>query len=158
MRRTLAGAAIAALALLTVVAVSSALATTSHHGNRHSLTIRVVERATTDTLVDNAPADDSVGDTLAFGNTIYDAANATAVGSDGGQCVRTVAGVSWECAWTVTLDNGQITVEGPFLDAGDSTLAITGGTGAYRSARGTMDLHARDAKGSAYDFVYHVIG
>ncbi|MDX6561681.1 MAG: hypothetical protein QOD65_1495, partial [Gaiellales bacterium] len=25
-------------------------------------------------------------------------------------------------------------------------------------ARGTMDLHARDAKGSAYDFTFHVLG
>ena len=48
--------------------------------------------------------------------------------------------------------------EGPFLDAGDSTLSITGGTGAYRAARGTMDLHARDAQGSAYDFTFHVLG
>jgi hypothetical protein len=70
----------------------------------------------------------------------------------------TVAGTSWECAWTVSLANGQITVEGPFLDAGDSTLAITGGTGAYSKARGTMDLHARDAARSAYDFTYHVLG
>ena len=29
------------------------------------------------------------------------------------------------------MSDGQITVEGPFLDAGDSVLAITGGTGAY---------------------------
>ena len=105
-----------------------------------------------------APAGDSVGDTLGFGNTIYDAANATAIGSDGGQCVRTVPGVSWECAFTTSLKNGQITVEGPFLDAGDSTLSITGGTGAYRKARGTMDLHARDATGSAFDFTFHVLG
>jgi allene oxide cyclase len=40
----------------------------------------------------------------------------------------------------------------------DSTLAIIGGTGAYAKVRGTMDLHARDAAGSAYDFTFHVIG
>jgi hypothetical protein len=70
--------------------------------------------------------------------------------------VRTVPGTSFECAWTTSLEDGQITVEGPFLDAGDSTLAITGGTGAYRDATGTMDLHARDAQGTAYDFTFHV--
>jgi allene oxide cyclase len=157
MRKTLFGAALAALAMLAVVAVSSALATPARHDD-HGLTIRVVERATSDTVIDNRPTGDSVGDTLAFGNAIYDASNTTAVGNDGGQCVRTVVGVSWECMWTISLANGQITVEGPFLDAGDSTLAITGGTGAYRKARGTMDLHARDANGSAYDFTYHVLG
>ena len=156
MRRTLFGAALAALAMLAVVAVSSALATPSHHGNGHGLTIHVVEHATSDTVVDNAPAGDSVGDTLGFGNSIYDASDTTVAGSDGGQCVRTVPGTSWECMWTTSLKNGQITVEGPFLDAGDSTVAITGGTGAYRNASGTMDLHARDAKGSAYDFTFHL--
>jgi hypothetical protein len=157
MRRTLFGAAAAALVMLAVVAVSSALATPAHHGNDHGLTIKVVERATSDTLVDNAPKGDSVGDTLAFGNTIYDASNTTAVGSDGGQCVRTVPGVSFECMWTTSLKDGQITVEGPFLDAGDSTLAITGGTGAFRNASGTMDLHARDAQDTAFDFTFHVL-
>jgi len=157
MRRTLLGAALAALAMLAAVAVSSAFATSAHHGHGHGLTIHVVEHATSDTLVDNAPPDDSVGDTLAFGNAVYDASDTTAVGTDGGQCVRTVPGVSWECAFTTSLKNGQITVEGPFLDAGDSTLAITGGTGAYRDVSGTMDLHARDAQGSAYDFTFHVI-
>jgi allene oxide cyclase len=158
MRRTLFGAAFAAVAMLAVVAVSSALATQTHHGDGkgHGLTIQVVERATSDTGVDNAPTGDSVGDTLAFGNSIYDASNTTVVGSDGGQCVRTVPGKSFECAWTTSLKNGQITVEGPFLDADDSTLAITGGTGAYRDASGTMDLHARDAQGTAYDFTFHV--
>jgi allene oxide cyclase len=158
MRRTLFGAALAALVMLAAVAVSSALATPAHHGGGRGLTIHVVERATSDTLIDNAPTGDSVGDTLAFGNAIYDSSNTTTVGSDGGQCVRTVPGVSWECAWTTSLKDGQITVEGPFLDAGDSTLAITGGTGAFRSATGTMDLHARDAQGTAYDFTFHVIG
>ena len=156
MRRTLVGAALAALVMLAVVAVSSALATPAHHANGHGLTIHVVEHATSDTIVDNAPTGDSVGDTLGFGDTIYDASNTTIVGSDGGQCVRTVPGVSWECMWTTSLENGQITVEGPFLDAGDSTLAITGGTGAFRNASGTLDLHARDAQGTAYDFTFHL--
>jgi hypothetical protein len=154
MRKTLLGAALGALAMVAVFAVSSALATPAHHGH----TIKVVERATTDAVIDNGAKGDSVGDTLAFGNVIYDASDTKAIGSDGGSCTRTVAGTSWECAWTVSLANGQITVEGPFLDAGDSTLAITGGTGAYSKARGTMDLHARDAAGSAYDFTYHVLG
>jgi allene oxide cyclase len=157
MRRTVFGAGLAALVLLAVVAVSSALATPAHDGKGRGLTIHVVERATTDTLVDNAPTGDSVGDTLAFGNAIYDASNTKVVGTSSGQCVRTVPGVSWECMWTNSLKNGQITVAGPFLDAGDSTLAITGGTGAFRNAGGTMDLHARDAQGTAYDFTFHVI-
>lgn len=157
MRKTLVGAALAALAMIAVIAVSSALATPAHkgHGGDRGLTIHVVEHADTDALVDNPPAKDSIGDTLAFGNDIYDATDTTKVGTDAGSCVRTVPGVSYECAWTTTLANGQITVEGLFLDAGDSTLAITGGTGAYRDAGGTMDLHARNA--TEFDFTFHVI-
>ena len=76
------------------------------------------------------------------------------LGTDNGWCVRTVVGKAWECFWTMSLADGQITVEGPFLDAGDSTLAITGGTGAYAGVSGEMKLHARDDKGTEYDFVY----
>ena len=39
-------------------------------------------------------------------------------------------------------------------DAGDSTMAITGGTGAYSGARGEMRLHSRDAKNTSYEFIY----
>jgi hypothetical protein len=66
-------------------------------------------------------------------------------------------GKAWECFWTLSLSDGQITVEGPFFDAGDSTLAVTGGTGAYAGVRGEMGLHARNAEGSEYDFRYKLI-
>src|SRR6478736_4492913 len=84
-----------------------------------------------------------VGDVLTFANELFDAANAQKVGTDQGYCLRVVAGASYECTWTSFLPGGQIVVSGPFYDAKDSTLAITGGTGRYRNARGTMDLHSR---------------
>jgi len=56
------------------------------------------------------------------------------------------------------LPNGQITVEGPFSDTGNTALAITGGTGKYRNARGSMDLKFHDQAGTEFDFVFHVIG
>jgi allene oxide cyclase len=33
-------------------------------------------------------------------------------------------------------------------------MVVTGGSGKYAGAKGSMKLHARDAKGSAYDFGY----
>ena len=44
----------------------------------------------------------------------------------------------WECFWTLVLEKGHLTVEGPFYDTGDSMFAITGGTGGYAGARGEM--------------------
>ena len=141
-----------AAAALLAVALAAGGAASSGGGKR----IHVFERATTDTLVDLPPTGDSLGDTLTFANEVFDARSGKKIGSDQGHCVRTVVGAAWECFWTTFLPRGQITVEGPFYDAADSTLAITGGTGAYRNARGSMDLHARSA--TEFDFVFHVIG
>jgi allene oxide cyclase len=48
------------------------------------------------------------------------------------------------------------TVEGPYYDDGtDTTLAVTGGTGQYTGALGSMLLHARgNPVGSEYDFIF----
>ena len=48
-------------------------------------------------------------------------------------------------------------VKGPFLDAGDSSLAIAGGTGRYRKARGTMKLHSLE-NGNKFAFEFHLGG
>jgi allene oxide cyclase len=118
--------------------------------------VNVVEHADTDAVTDTGAKGDSAGDVLTFANPVFDKANKTKVGTDQGYCLRTVVGKAWECNWTMSLKDGQLTVEGPFLDAGDSVLAITGGTGKYAGARGQMKLHARDAKGTAYDFAYEL--
>ncbi len=119
--------------------------------------ITVVERPVGETTVDLGRKGDSIGDLLVFANGIFDAANKVKLGSDQGYCVRIVVGKSWECFWTLILQTGQITVEGPFMDDGDSTFAITGGTGEYAGAKGSMLLHPRDAKASSYDFTYDLL-
>ena len=138
------------IASLTVALFS--IATTAAAGER----IQLVERALTDATLDLGAKGDSVGDLLTFANPVYDAANKTQLGTDQGYCVRVVAGKSWECFWTLVLKDGQITIEGPFYDSGDSTMVVTGGTGRYGGAKGSMRLHPRDAKGSAYDFTYEL--
>jgi allene oxide cyclase len=119
-------------------------------------TVTLVEHATSDAVTDTGATGDSAGDILTFANELYDQANQKKVGTDNGYCFRTAAGSAWECAWTNILADGQITVQGPFLDAGDSTVSITGGTGRYADVRGDMLLHARDAKGSEYDFTFNL--
>jgi allene oxide cyclase len=129
----------------TALCIATPLAAKSMH---------LVEHATTDATAHVGKDADNRGDVLTFSNDVYDATNKTKMGTDQGYCVRIVVGQSFECIWTLTLAGGQITTEGPFLDAGDSMMAVTGGTGKYASARGEMKLHSRDAKGSEYDFLY----
>jgi len=117
----------------------------------------VVERATTDTVVDLTTNGDSTGDLLTFHNELFDVSNDDLVGTDQGECVRIEVGVSWECRWINVLEDGSITVEGPFFDAGPSALAITGGTGAYRGARGSMRLVARNDAGTEFDFIFRIV-
>jgi allene oxide cyclase len=119
--------------------------------------IQVVEHADTDAVLDLGAKGDSVGDLLTFSNPVFDAANKTKLGTDQGYCVRVVVGKSWECFWTLMLAGGEITVEGPFFDSGDSVMVVTGGTGKYAGAKGDMKLHPRDAKSTSYDFVYELL-
>jgi allene oxide cyclase len=119
--------------------------------------IVVVERPVGETTVDLGAKGDSVGDLLVFANKVYDPANKTPVGSDQGYCIRTVVGKSWECFWTLILKDGQITVEGPFMDTGDSLLVVTGGSGKYAGARGSLKLHPRDPTPTGYDFTYDLL-
>jgi hypothetical protein len=121
------------------------------------LELKVVERATTDVVTDTGEEGDTVGDLLTFANAVFDEANEEEIGSDNGWCIRTAVGKAWECFWTLTLADGQITVAGPFLDSGDSVLTVTGGTGAYAGMSGEMTLHARNPEGSEYDFGYKLI-
>ncbi len=135
-------------------------ATPTAYANGHRV-IHVVEHAITDTDQQFHPPNDSIGDILGFHNPVFNAADSKQVGTDNGQCTRTVATgkKEWECFWTTFLAQGQITVEGPFFDDGtDSTLTITGGTGAFVEAHGSMLLQARgNPVGSEFDFIFTLV-
>jgi allene oxide cyclase len=142
------------ITLCRIVAVAATLAALPAFAAEQ---INVVERPVGETTVDLGAKGDSIGDLLVFANGVFDPTNKTQIGSDQGYCVRTVVGKSWECFWTLTLKAGQITVEGPFMDEGDSLFSVTGGTGKYAGAKGSMKLHPRDAKASSYDFTYDLL-
>ena len=128
----------------------------SSHGRAATTTIHVVEHATTDLTIDTGPTGDSSGDLLTFANDVFDETNADKVGRDQGDCIRiNVTEGSWECRWITFLKGGALTVEGPVFDAKDSVLAITGGRGKYKDARGSMELKALPDL-SGYDFIFHL--
>ena len=127
MKRIIALALLAASVILVLVVGASA-----GPGHKGGKTIHVVEHATTD-AVTNGTAGDDVGNILTFANEVFNSADTKQVGTSQGSCIRIVVGESWECSWTTLLRKGQITVQGPFSDTGDTVLAITGGTGKYRT-------------------------
>ena len=120
-------------------------------------TIHVIEHAETDKTIDVGKKGDSTGDILTFHNKVFDKQDKKIVGTDLGRCIRIEGGRSYECDWTTSLHGGQIAVDGPFYDDHDSVLAITGGTGAYKRARGEMLLRSRKG-GSEFDFVFKLAG
>ena len=139
--------------LVLALALVAGLGVTQWQQARAQETFTVIEHATTDTVADLGDKGDSIGDTLTFANDLYDDQDANVVGSSSGTRWRTKPGKSWECTWTNSLEDGSIVVQGPFNDAGDSTLAITGGTGKYNGATGEMTLHAREG-GTEYEFTF----
>jgi allene oxide cyclase len=125
--------------MASIVASSSATAAT---------TLTVTEHAVTDHFTDLGKTDVSPGDLLTFHNPIYDSTDTTQVGTDQGSCIRitkfkeNLTG-SWECQWTTLVNDGadSITVEAQYYDTGLGAGAITGGTGAYLGASGSLDLN-----------------
>jgi allene oxide cyclase len=140
-----------------LISAAPALARTTGRAHASGNTITVVEHAITDTEVPLAPGGkDEKGDILTFNNPVFNAADKAQVGHDEGFCTRLAPkqGI-WECLWTTFLKGGQITVQGPYYDTRNSTLSITGGTGAYKDSRGEMRLNAKDG-GKEYDFIFHL--
>jgi hypothetical protein len=124
------------------------------HQKAHGHTVTVIEHATTDATTNPGTGPGGIGDVLTFANDVFDASDTNTVGTDQGYCIRVASG-SYECNYTTFLPKGQITVEGPFYDTKDSTLAITGGTGRYRHVRGTLDLKSLEG-GTKFMFVFHL--
>jgi hypothetical protein len=118
--------------------------------------ISVVERATTDEVIDVGAAGDSAGDLLTFANKLYDETNTSKIGRDEGSCIRiSPARGIWHCGFTSWLGGGSVTVEGAFYDTRESNFAIIGGTGSFRNASGVMHLGFRNDP-AEFDFIFSI--
>jgi allene oxide cyclase len=154
-RLTLTLAVSAALAVGAFAATGGSATAARSHANG-GVTIHVVEHAITDKEIPTGGGKDVKGNILTFNNPVFNAANKKKVGHDEGFCTRIAPKQHiWECLWTTFLKIGQITVQGPFYDNRNSVLSVTGGTNAFKTARGEMNLKSRDG-GKEYDFIFHL--
>jgi allene oxide cyclase len=138
------------LALLTAAALVSSVVVTGFVMSTSATaatTLTVIEHAVSDHVTDVGKTGFGPGDLLTFHNPIYDSTDTTQVGTDQGFCIRITKFLSnkrgsWECEWTTFLESGasSITVESPYYDTGLGVGAITGGTGTYVGASGSLDL------------------
>jgi hypothetical protein len=88
-------------------------------------------------FIDIGEPGDSVGDILTFDQPLLDQ-RSQQIGNNSGTCIRTRVGHSFQCQWTLTLENGSIQVAGREFDKGTSQIAIVGGTGNYAGITGEM--------------------
>ncbi len=87
--------------------------------------------------VDLGEAGDSPGDIFVFDQPLLNS-NHEPIGKNSGFCIRTLPGKFSECQWTLTLENGTITVAGRESDTGTSMIPVIGGSGKYLLVRGVM--------------------
>jgi hypothetical protein len=133
--------AILAILAFGVLVFGSAIAEAHGKGQR---TLRLVAREIQSQFVDLGPAGPSLGDEFVFSETLR--FRGREVGMSGGVCTATEAVppydvITYHCVATLSLRRGQITLQGLIEvqgedDPGPFTVAITGGTGAFRGAGG----------------------
>jgi len=122
------------------------------------VTVKVIEHSLHDKVIDVGKPGDSTGDILTFHNDLYDSSDTNKVGVDQGQCTRMnpKAG-TWECWWSIVLEDGQVTAEGPYSDTAPTDLyAVTGGTGAYENVGGSV-LEESGPGASEYTLTYNLV-
>jgi hypothetical protein len=137
------------LATLGVVVLAASPADAKRAHRKITLTARSeVEHAQ---FVDNAPAGASAGDMLIFTERLLNS-RGKVIGSDAATCVRLFDETSL-CTGVYKLPRGQLMVQlvqpGP---TGTYEQAITGGTGRYARARGTVTVAQQATGGDRFTF------
>ena len=107
----------------------------SHH-------FRLFQHDTSQQYVDVGDAGPSVGDQFVFGGDVSKQQGGARIGRMAGQCTNS-SDAEILCSAAFTLGGGQITYQGiaetaAFYGGQPTAFAITGGTGRYRDAAGTL--------------------
>jgi hypothetical protein len=135
-------------AVLSVAALALA-GTASAHTGSHDRTIELTEAHAQlqPTFVDTGKPGPSVGDLVIARDGVL-RKNGAPAGTFTQACTLVELGgnpltSTYECSGSIALEDGTITMQGPFVPAqAEQAAAITGGTGAYASARGEIVVRA----------------
>ena len=146
LKNTILGAA-AAVVLTAAGMTAAAASPVTAASSQHAQTIHLTAKQTQATLlVLAAPGHGPAGNQLLTTDDVY--RHARKIGHDATVCQVMAdlgrAGARFQCVATVSLPEGQLTVQGlaTLTETGNQpfTLAITGGTGAYRTAHGQAQI------------------
>jgi hypothetical protein len=138
-------AAVVAIVTLAILGVSAGTAAADGGKGKHGKgTLKIVAELNQEEFLDLGAPGPSLGDQLVFSEILYK--RGREAGTSGVVCVVTetmppYTVVAFHCVGTLSLRGGQITLQGLIEvqgedDPGPFTVAITGGTGAYRGASG----------------------
>jgi hypothetical protein len=104
----------------------------------------LIEHDTTQQTIDLGAPGPSVGDQFIIGGDVLDRQGGSRVGRSAGQCSST-SDTEILCATSFTVQNSQIAFQGivdttVFFSGDPVDFAVTGGTGRYRRAHGTVTV------------------
>ena len=129
--------------LLAVASITVASASADDDGK-----IELVSKTVQEADIDVPPTGEfGLGDSFVFAEDLFD--GSTKVGEDGGECtvvrlVEATQSATVQCVVTVSLPKGQLTVQGLVTFVGEDdapfVLPVTGGSGAYKTARGEVKV------------------
>jgi len=128
------------VAAATAGAVATSAASNDRSYDKRGHVIHLTTKQVHQGFVDHGAAGFSTDDQFVFSNDLY--RDGKKVGEDGGTCsVTRIAddgATTLHCLGTNSLPGGQISVQGLAAPGEPFELAITGGTGRYRKARGQV--------------------
>jgi hypothetical protein len=145
--------------LMSFASASSPSSSTTTNGGT-TKTIHVIQPASAVfTNVDVGPTGDSPGDYVVITSPFLNPATHQRVGSGAVVCtlVKVTPTFPSQCVGTASFAAGDITIQGIFrtVTGKGNVLAVTGGTGAYRTAHGTVT--ATILQSGATDVVFRLI-